>query len=153
MTETRVMMEGVLSVVAASGSGSTWATAAGAAGATVAYVRSFSFTSAADFTTVMDRGVPSHQKLTKRNPIDVNFQVGWTGSFPTGASGGGATVPMFHLQYRSNRPEDGATSAFYFMFMGVPFLDFAFAEAEEGNTLTIKSKALAMIGPTGSGYI
>lgn len=153
MTETRVMAEGALAFVAGSGSGSTWATAAGAAGATFAYVKSFSFTSGADFTTVFDRGVPSHNKLTKRNPIDINFQVTWTGSFPTGASGGDHTLPHFHLQFKSIRPEDGAGSAFYYMFMGVPFLDLAFAEAEDGNTMTIKSKALGMIGPTASGYI
>lgn len=158
MSEVRVGMEGSLSWVQASGSGRTWATATGpASGVAMAFITDFSFTSGQTITTIMDRGRPHHHKQTEVAPIDVSFSFNWTGqnAIPSATTGTGASVPMFHYEFKSTRNEDGsgAGSGYYYQFMGAAFLSTDFKEAKEGDTHAYKIRALAMSGANTSGYL
>lgn len=138
----------------ASGSGKTWATASAAATGLLGYVQQFSFTSAVQIATIMERGIPDHHKVTQKTPIDLTVQYMWTGGFFDAGSGSGASVPMLHLEFRAARPEVGdGTSAFYYQFHGVTRISNQVSEQAEGDTINITYRALAMTGPTGSGYI
>lgn len=157
MAEQRVMMEGSLWWVQASGSGRTWATASAPASGLVGLVTDFSFTSGATITTIMERGVPNHHKLTERSRIEPGFSFGWTGTnaMPSAVTGTGASLPMFHLEFKAARNEDGTGlgSGFYYQFHGAALQSFDFKEAKEGDSITLKAACLAMNGPTASGYI
>jgi hypothetical protein len=153
MPEVRTMQEGVLRFVQGSGSGRTWATASAPASGLVAYVQSFSHTSAVNFTQVMERGVPDHHKFASRSPIDVTFTCLWTGAFTGMLTASGTTVPMMHLEHRASAVEFGAGSAFYHQYHGAVLTNVAFNEAEAGNTIALSFRALAMNGPTASGYL
>lgn len=155
MAEIRVALEGSLWWVQASGSGRTWATASAPASGLVGLVTDFSFTSGATITTIMERGIPNHHKLTERARIEPTFSMGWTGTnaLPTAITGTGASVPMFHYEFKSIRPEDFAGSGYYFQFQGAALQSYDFKEAKEGNNKTIKLACLAITGPTASGYI
>lgn len=153
--EARVQAEGSLWWVQASGSGRSWSTAATPASGLVGLVTDFSFTSGATITTVMERGIPNHHKLTERARIEPSFSFLWTGTnaLPTAATGSGASVPMFHLEFKAIRPEDFAGSGYYYQFQGVALQSFDFKEAKEGDNITFKAACLAMNGPTASGYL
>lgn len=154
MPEVRVAAEGSLRYVQASGSGRTWATASAAATGYLGYVQSFTFTSGTNLVTIMDRGNPDHHKQTMKNPIDITVQYQWTGGFFDAGSGSGASVPMLHLEFRAARPEVGdGSSAFYYQFHGVARINNQVTEQQDGDTINITYRALAMNGPTGSGYI
>lgn len=152
MAEIRTMSEGAVWWVQASGSGNAWATASAPASGLYGFVRSFTFTSGQTVQTVMDRGVPNHQKITSKQPISVNLNFAWTGTHPTAASGAGASVPMFHLEYKADRPEASA-SAYYFQFFGAAQQSNQFSEGEQEDTIQQSWVALGMNGPTGSGYL
>jgi hypothetical protein len=155
LTEIRNAREGALYWLAASGSGSAWATASGASGRLLAYVQSFTWTSGKTVNPVFDRGTLSHWKATDNGqPISLSFAVLYavTGNWPTSlASGSGATVPMAHLEFKMTAPEAGAAQ--WYQFHGCPIDQLQFGEEANANTQTITMRALAMVGPTGSGYI
>lgn len=154
MGEVRVKREGTLWFVQASGSGRTWATATSPTSGYLAYVQSMAYTSAQTITTIMERNNPDHHKVTQVAPIDVTFTLLYTGGIPTALSGSGASVPMFHLEYRASAPEIGnGTTGAYFQFIGVALQQHQFTEADDGDTVAFTTRALAMTGPTGSGYI
>lgn len=154
MPEVRVQSEGTLRFVRGSGAGASWATAATPVSGLLAYVRSFSFTSAANIATVSERGIPDHHKLGSKTPIDVTFQCGWTGGYPSAASGGGHTVPLIHLEHRASAAEIGdGTTGFYHQFHGAALISTRLNEGETENTIDLTYRCLAMVGPTGSGYI
>jgi hypothetical protein len=153
MPEVRVMAEGTLRFVQASGSGNVWATASAPVSGLVAYVQSFSHTSAANYVQVSDRGVPTHHKFAAANAIDATFNCLWTGAFTGMLTASGSTVPMMHLEHRASAAEIGSNSAFYHQYHGAVLTNINFTEAAEGNTISLTFRALAMNGPTASGYI
>ncbi len=157
MSEVRVMAEGSLWWVQASGSGRVWATAATPASGLVGFVTDFSFTSAQTITTIMERGVPHHHKKTEAARIEPSFNFLWTGTnaIPSATTGTGASLPMFHLEFKATRNEDGtgAGSGFYYQFMGCAFQSSDFKESKEGNNHAYKFAALAMSGVNSSGFL
>jgi hypothetical protein len=153
MAEVRTMAEGTLRHVQASGSGRTWATAAAAPAGLMGYVQSFSFNSAQTITTIMERGVPDHHKVTEKSPITVNIDFLWTGSALTYLTASGSTVPMVHLELRASAQEYGAGTAFYYQFMGAALESVKLDEAKEGDKVSMSFVTLAMTGPTASGYL
>lgn len=152
MPEVRTRREGTFRMVAASGSGRTWATASAPTNHLMGYVRSFDYTSGANITTIDERGTPDHHKVANLEPITVNLQFLWTGQMPTGASGSGASVPMFHTEFRAAMPELNNSGA-YMQFHGCAIRSIKFSEQPEGDTIDVEMVALAMNGPTGSGYL
>lgn len=152
MPEVRTQAEGSLWFVQASGSGRTWATASAPVSGLVAYVQSFSHTSAQNFTQIMERGIPDHHKFVSKSPIDVTFNCLWTGAFTGALTASGSTVPMMHLEHRASAAELG-TTGFYHQYHGAVLTNIAFNEAAEGNTIALTFRALAMNGPTASGYV
>lgn len=154
MPEVRVKSEGEMRIVQASGSGRAWATAAAAPAAVVGYVQDFAFTSAMQVTTIMERGVPDHHKMGSKTPIDLTVNYLWTGGMPTALTASGASMPLYHMEYRASAKEigNGTTGAFY-QFMGAALIQAQFQEREEGNIINAQYRCLAMVGPTGSGYL
>jgi hypothetical protein len=153
MAEVRVFSEGSLRVVQASGSGRTWATASAPVSALFAYVKSFSFTSAQEFTTIDERGIPDHHKFANKSPIEVTMQCLSTGGFPSALTASGATVPMFHMEHRASAFELGAATGSFYQFHGAVLLSNDWAENADGNTFDVKFRCLAINGPTASGYL
>lgn len=158
MNEVKVMAEGSLSLVQASASagnasGNAWATASAPASAVnIAYVDGFSYTSGRQIATQSNRGIPTHHKFTQADPIQVTFNVRWTGAFTGLATASGATMPLAHLEFRANDADDNSTGAYY-QFHLAAFQSDAFTENADGDTLAFTTVAVGMIGPTGSGYL
>ena len=153
MAEVRVASEGSLWFVQASGSGRTWATASAPVSGLVAYVQSFSHTSAITYTQIMERGIPDHHKFASKSPIDVTFTCQWTGAFTGMLTASGSTVPMMHLEHRASAAELGSNSGVYHQYHGAVLTNIGFSEAAEGDTINLSFRALAMGGPTASGYV
>lgn len=151
MAETRTQKEGSLWWVRASGSGRTWATASAPASGLFGFVQSFTYTSAQTTMQVSERGVPNHKKLISEGPINGNATFYWTGILPSAVSGSGASLPMYHMEYKAIQPENGNTGL-YTQFMGVSFDNIQFTEGGPSQ-IQVNFDALNMIGPTGSGYI
>src|SRR3990167_1722737 len=140
-SEVFVQAEGMLSMVQASASGGlasgarVWATGSAPPSAiALAYVQSFSFTSAQQIATIRNRAQPTHHKQTMLDPIQLTFTVLWTGAFTAFLSASGATMPMGHIEFKAAEPLAGATSGRYFQFHGVPFQQVQFTENADGNT-------------------
>lgn len=153
MAEVRVMIEGSMRLVQASGSGTAWQTASAPASGIFGFVQSMTFTSAQTVTTISDRGRPNHHKITQLAPIDLTVNYLWTGATPEAASGASATVPLWHMEYRASANEIGATSAFYYDFYGAALQSVQFTEAAAGNTIAAKYVCLGMSGENPSGYL
>lgn len=151
MAEVRIQAEGTLWFVQASGSGRTWATASAPASGLLGYVQSFSFTSGQTVTTIMERGIPDHHKVTEKAAIDVSFDFLSTGARFGYLTASGSTVPMAHLELRHSAAE--LNSGYYYQFHGAALQSDKFDEQKEGNKISISFRALAMNGPTASGYI
>lgn len=142
--------------VQASGQGKTWVTSSGAATALLGFVQSFTYTSGQNVITVKDNaGVPDHHKVVGKNEISLSFNMllAATANIPAPASGSGASVPMLHLEYKMNVPEDAAMTGHYYNFMGVPIESMQFSTDDNGNTLQFTCRALAMSGVNPSGKI
>lgn len=150
--EVKVAAEGSLWWVQASGVGTGMATASAPQSGLLAYIDQFTFNSGRTLQAQMDRGVPKHWKEVDKQPISVNFTVRWTGDTPVPASGSGASMPMMHLEYNAIERENDNNKIFY-QFFGVPIQTLAFTENANGNTQAYTTQALAMNGPTGSGYL
>lgn len=151
MAEARTFLEGELRFVQASGSGKTWATASAPVSGIFAFVRSMNYTSGAIVNAVMERGTPDHWKLNSRQPIQITVNAVYTGGVPSAASGSGASVPMFHLEYRASAAETPTTGR-YMQFHGVPLISYQWTEGDE-DTLALTFQALACNGPTASGFL
>lgn len=155
MAEVRTLREGSLWWVQGSGSGTTWATASAPASGLFGYVNSFNFSSGQTVTTISDRGTPTHHKITERAPISISVEFMWTGYTPYASgivSASGSTVNHFHLEHRATDGENGGTGR-YHQFHGVLPENLDTTEQTEGNTVSMSLMALAMNGPTASGYI
>lgn len=153
-SEVRVMAEGTMRWVQQSGSGRTWATGASQPSGLIGLIQAgMTYSSAKSITTVMERGVPDHHKVTEFSPIKGSFTVLVTGTFPTQITSSGTTVPMMAMEMRHSAAELGSTSAVYHQFMGVAFTDFKYTEAKEGNKYDVTFVALASTNFTGSGYL
>lgn len=152
MGEVRVMAEGTLRIVQASGSGNTWATGTSPGSALIAFVQAFSLNSALTDTVIMERGRPSHHKNTEFAPIDVTFDCLWTGQFTGWATAAGASVPMVHAEWRASAPEIG-TTGYYYQFYGLNMGSMKITEDKAGNKLSLSFKALGMSGANTSGYL
>jgi len=79
--------------------------------------------------------------------------VAWaaTAQFPNPSAEAGASVPMVHLELKMTAPEAGA--AFFYQFHGAALTQRQFTEGDQENALSFQFVALAMNGPTASGYI
>ena len=170
MPETKTLREGTLRWVAAgSGTGGAvttgWITASGAPNNLVGYVRAgMNFERGWNYVAVYDRGVPAHQKMTQRNVVEVDFTVlfattaDWVGQNPF-VTASGFSVPMGHWEFKQHNPElAGVDVPFtgtgtYYQFHNAVVLSNRFTEAEDGNTLAWKIRAIAVNGPTASGYL
>lgn len=154
MPEVRNSYEGTLRWVQASGHGRAWITASGAPSGVIGNVTDFRFESARQVITVQDRGAPGHHKVVGWTPVQVSFELQWgvTGDTPSlAASGGGTTVPLIHLELKSTAPEAGG--ALNFQFFGVAFAAQNFAVGLPVDTQRWHGSALAMNGPSASGYL
>jgi len=153
MAEVRNRREGALRWVQASGSGSTWATSSAAATALMGFVRNFTWTSAKTIQTISDRGTPNHHKTVDLQPINGSFDVAWanTGQFPNPLRSSGASVEMVHLELKMTAVEAGA--AYFYQFHGAAIAQNQFTEGDQENALSYQFQALAMVGPTASGYL
>jgi len=160
MPEVRILAEGTLRGVQASGSGRTWSTAASPASALYGYVQNgMNVTSGQTVTTIMERGIPDHHKISEKAPIKVSvsqMQVYQTG-FATPmvlATASGSTTPLQHMEWRISAAEIGAgTTGMYYQFYGVLPESVKITEDSKGNKLDFSFVCLGYVGPTGSGYL
>lgn len=158
MAEVRTMSEGTFRIVQASGSGRTWATGTTPPSALIAFVQNgFSFTSAQTITTIMERGIPDHHKVTEKAAIKVtmsNLLTNATGQLPmTTLTASGTTVPMVHAEWKQAASEMGAGSAIYYQFYGVATESFKNTEDSKGNKGDYSFVCLGYTGPTASGFL
>lgn len=151
-TQIRATIDGSLRAVQASGSGRAWATAAAPISGLFGFIESFSFTSAATITTMMERGVPDHHKTTEKAPIDVTLDFKWVGTAFGFATASGASMPLHHLEVRYSALETPGTG-YYYQFHGCAIQSTKFNEAKDGNKVSLTIRALAMVGPTASGFL
>lgn len=153
--EVRTQQEGTLWWVQASGSGTTWATASAPQSGLVGYVQSFSHTNANgnEYITIRDRGRKTHQKFSQEPDQSVTFDFLWTGTYayPT-ATASGASVPMFHLEFRASAVENPGTG-YYYQYYGCTMANDDLSENAEGDSISVTYTPLKIVGPTGSGYI
>jgi hypothetical protein len=112
-----------------------------------------SLNSAQTVTTIMERGVPDHHKITEKAPITVTFKGLSTGLMSGYLTASGSTVPMLHMELRHSAGEIAAASGFYYQFHGVAAQSIKFTENKQGNSVDLSFVALAMTGPTASGYL
>lgn len=119
-----------------------------------------------DFTlqTVFDRGFPKHNKLTQYMPVEVTVPVlyattaDWPPMQPF-VTASGFSLPMWHLEFKMHKPEvAGKEVPFlgtgeYIQFHNASMLSFGLNENENGNTVSMKFRALAAVGPTASGFL
>ena len=153
--EIRTYAEGSLRHVQASGTGG-WNTASGASTALVGFVQAgTNFASARSVITVMERGSAHHHKITTVDPGEVQFTYlqAVTGNLANPATGSGVSTPQIHLELRSTDAELPSVTAQYFQFHNAVLISRGWTEGAEGNQFQETWRYLAMIGPTGSGYI
>jgi len=158
VNETKVQDEGSWSIVQASASGgqasgNAWSTASAPPSAVNwAYVDGFTFSSARQIATQHNRGVPTHHKVTRKDPIQLTVNLRWTGAFMGIVTASGATMPLVHGEFRANDADDNSTGAYY-QFHSMALQSMQFAENQEGDTLALTYVCLGMNGPTASGYL
>lgn len=153
MAEVRIQAEGSLWWVQASGSGNVWATASAPASGLMAYMQSFTYISAQTIATISDRGVPIHHKVQSKQPITLNPQFLWTGTYPTALTASGASVPLFHLEFKATQPEIANGTGRYLEFLGAAMPSLQFTEQPAGDQVNLQFVCLGLVGPTGSGYL
>lgn len=160
MPEVRILAEGTLRGVQASGSGRTWATASAPASGLYGYVQNgMSLTSAQTVTTIMERGIPDHHKISEKAAIKVSvsqlqiYQTGFSTPFVL-ATASGSTTLLQHMEWRISAAEVGAgTTGMYYQFFGVLPESIKVTEDSKGNKLDFSFVCLGYTGPTGSGYL
>lgn len=154
MAEIFVQREGALRWAQVSGNGLSWQTAAAAPTGLMGFIQSFSIKSAQTVTTIMDRGVPSHHKVTDKPIVEVDFSFLSTGYWPTGvATNSLATTPQFLMEFKQVASNSANGSAVYHQFYGVGIRSVKFDEGKDGNTITLSTYAVTYTGPTASGYM
>lgn len=179
MPEIRVWAEGTLRWVEASGgmtaaSATGWVTASKvltgtstAAWAPLSGLLGFvqpgmTFNSPREFATIEDRGLPTLHKWHHVQPIEVTVRLldGVTGDWPTGntaigpSSLGLADVPSFNFEFREAIPAvESNLTAIYYQIHGAKVLERHHTEQPEGDILELRMRALAVQGPTASGYL
>jgi hypothetical protein len=160
MAEVRVFSEGALRWVQASGATANpdWVTASAAPTALVGFVQvGTRETSGQTVTTIANRGIPDHHKVTQKDPIElqITFLEAVTANNPALVmlTASGTTVPMVHMELKSDTKEVGATSAIYRQYHFCALVTNQWSEADEGNQCQQTWRALKMVGPTASGYI
>lgn len=165
--EARVMAEGTLRwTQAGSGTGGAvttgWVTASAATTGVLGYVQAgLNFDQGFNIQTVTDRGTPSHHKALGFNPIEVEFTVlfGITADYPPYISASGFSQPQVHLEWKMHDTEVAGKAApftgtgLYYQFHNAALLSRRPTEAEAGNTIAFRYRAMAVNGPTGSGYL
>ena len=161
MTEVRNFPEGSMRWVQASGTGTlggtAFATASAPTNALVGYVREgLAYTSAREFTTVMERGLPSHHKFTQATPPEVTFDflnAVTANKPPVDVTGAGVSVPSIHVELKSDAPELGSDSAVYYYFTQGVVINDNLTENNDGNSNSMTIRFLTMFGPTATGYL
>lgn len=153
-SEARTLAEGTLRIVQASGSGRVWATAATPVSALLGYVRpGMSITSARTINTIMERGYPDHHKFGEATPPEWTFSFLQTGTIPTGVTGAGASVPMWHVEHRASAPENGVATGIFNQLHGAVIVNLGWTENADGNVFSMTLRGLAQVLATGSGYL
>lgn len=153
--EARIFAEGALRWVQASGTGG-WNTASAPATALCGFVQvGTNFNSAANLITVMERGIPHHHKRAGSEPIEltITYLQAVTANMANPATASGVSTPQVHFELRHQDNEVAAASAQYFQFHNCAIVSRGWTEAEEGNNFQETWRALAMVGPTASGYL
>lgn len=157
MTEARNFLEGSLRWVQASATGKTWQTASAAPTGLIGYVQvGFAFTQTRNNALIKERGIPDHWKLMGYEAVQlkIKYLQAVTANYPpTSVTAAGASVPMVHFELKQNMPELGAASATYYQFINAVIGPTVFGEAEQANTIDQTWNCIAMVGPTGSGYL
>lgn len=179
MSEVRVWAEGTLRWVEASGgqtaaSATGWVTASKvltgtgtAAWAPLSGLLGFvlpgmTFNQPREYATVEDRGTPTMHKWTRISPPEITVRIleAVTGDWPTGntaigpSSLGLADVPSFNFEWRQAIPAtESNLTGIYYQMHGVKIVDRQRTEQPEGNVLELRMRALAVNGPTASGYL
>lgn len=155
--EARILAEGSLRWVVASGTGPAWGTASAPATGLVGYVQAgLAFTRERNVIGVMERGTPDHLKNAGRNFVDVQFgflQAVTANYPPTASTSQGASLPMLSFEMKHNVTELGGPTAQYHHFINGAFVSDGFAEAEAGNVYTHTWRFTNVLGPTASGYL
>lgn len=169
-TEARVMREGTLRwTQAGSGTGGTvaagWVTASGAQTGLIGYVQAGqNFDRAFTVQTISDRGLPKHHKIVATQPIELDFTVlfGVTGDWPGMTpflTASGFSTPQWHFEWKQHDVEAAGKdvpftgTGIYYQFTNATILSTRPSEAVDGNTNAFKFRALAVAGPTASGYL
>lgn len=153
--EVRTFAEGTLRWVQASGTGG-WNTAASPISALVGFVQAgTTYTSGRTVATVMERGAPHHHKFISHEAIEVQFTFlqGVTANKAFPATASGVSTPQVHLELRHTVAEDPTVTARYFQFHNAVKVSDGWTEGENGNQWQETWRALAMVGPTASGWL
>lgn len=159
MSEVRVMQEGTLRWVIASGqTGNAWSTPATPRSGLFGFCQAgFTFNDPREYATVEDRGTPNHHKLVRRAPVEASFRVleGVTADWPLNLqTATGSTVPLFHLEWKQAIPAtESNLTAIYYRLHGCVLLDSPVTEQPEGNTREFRVRALLASGPSNTGMI
>ena len=158
--EIRNFAEGNLRWVDASGTGG-WVTAAGAATALVGFVQAgMNFSTAQEVQTILERGSADHHKIASLGPgVDITFTYlqGVTGNSPNPGTAAGASVPAVHFEIRHDRSErvplTNNPRGYFWQFIHCTLLSKGWTEQAEGNQYQETWRALAIDGPSASGYL
>lgn len=161
MPEVRIFAEGALRWIIASGSANTSMTTASAApSALLGFVQAGTqYTSAQTVTPIKERGIPHHLKVVGKDAIQLQYKLleAVTANDPafilsTGV-GQGASVPMVHMEIKSDASELGSGSAIYHRFLFGVCVENPWTEGEQGNEQSQTWQFVRMVGPTASGYL
>lgn len=156
-TEIRTFAEGSLRWAQASGTGSTWVTAAAAPTGLVGYVEvGLSFTQTQNKALIKERGFPNHWKSIGEEAATVKFKIlqGNTAQYPpTSVTAGGASLPMVHFELKYNVPELGGPTAQFYQFVNGVIMPNTVTEGEQGNSLDQTWSFIKVIGPASTGYL
>lgn len=153
--EIRTFREGELRWVQASGTAG-WATASAAATGLVGYVQAgISTTEQWNYVTITDRGIPMMHKFQGKNAPEVSFTVkyGITAQYPPMITASGVSTPQIHLELKMREEEWATGSGMYYQWHNCVLMSKQFTEAEDGNTLALSYRALAVSGSNASGYL
>ena len=158
--EVNIFAEGTFRVVQASGSGRTWGTGATPPSALLGYVQNgMNINSAQTVTTIMERGLPDHHKISEKAPIKVSitqlhtYQTATINQMAI-LTASGTTVPLMHAEWRISAAEVGnGTTGMYYEFLGIATESIKITEDSKGNKLDFSFVCLGMVGPTGSGFL
>jgi len=122
----------------------------------------WTFNYAREYAPIEDRGVPTMHKLARVPFVEASFRVldGVTGDWPTGNTAIGPSAlgltnpPQFMVEFKQAIPAtESNLTGIYYQFHGARILDRVHTEQPEGNMVEFRLRALAVQGPTASGYL